>query len=264
MVSDFTITIVFDNNPGVPELIPKWGFAAAVAYDGHTLLFDTGGDGAVLLSNMAALGIDPQAIEDVVLSHAHDDHTGGLQALLAAGSNPAVHLLPSFPGRFKRRVATQTTVIETVPERQVADGMFVTGEIAGKIPEQALVLETGRGMVIITGCAHPGVDRIVARARDLFERPVYLVLGGFHLGSANAGEIAQILSALREMGVQKVAPCHCTGERAIAAFAGEYGDDFIEAGPGRVLVVESTGVIEPGTASGTDGERAAPIAHGHL
>lgn len=76
------------------------------------------------------------------------------------------------------------------------------------------------------------------RAQALFERPIYLVLGGFHLGSAGSGEIARILHALRQMGVEKVAPCYCTGEEAIARFAEEYGEDFIQAGLGRVIVVE--------------------------
>lgn len=233
-----TITIVYDNNAYAPELTTAWGFAAVVAYDSHTLLFDTGGQGAILLRNMNALGINPLAIEHVVLSHAHNDHTGGLQQLLATGARPVVHLLPSFADNFKQQVAAQTKAVETAPGLQMTEGVFVTGEIAEAVPEQALVLATGRGLVIITGCAHPGVDRIVARAQELSDRPIYLVLGGFHLGSANAGEITRILRTLRQMGVQKVAPCHCTGERAIAMFAEEYGEDFIQAGVGRRIVLE--------------------------
>lgn len=233
-----TMTIVYDNNTYAPELTTSWGFAAVVTYDDHMLLFDTGGDGTILLQNMDTLGIAPQAIEHVILSHAHNDHTGGLQELLAAGVYPVVHLLPSFSDAFKQQIASQATVVETVPGGKVTEGAFVTGAISGNVPEQALVLTTGRGLVIVTGCAHPGVDRVVARAQALFDHQVYLVLGGFHLGSANSGEITRILTALRQMGVQKVAPCHCTGERAMAMFADKYGEGFIEAGAGRVIVVE--------------------------
>jgi 7,8-dihydropterin-6-yl-methyl-4-(beta-D-ribofuranosyl)aminobenzene 5'-phosphate synthase len=234
-----TITIVYDNNAYAPALNPKWGFAAVVAHSGRTMLFDTGGDGAVLLSNMAALGIAPETIEHVVLSHAHNDHTGGLQAFLATGARPVVHLPPSFGDSFKRQIGAQTTVVETVPGALVMEDVFVTGELPGQVPEQALVLETDQGLVIITGCAHPGVDRMIARAREIRDRPIYLVLGGFHLGSASTGEVTRILRALRDMGVQQVAPCHCTGERAIAAFADEYGEGFLRAGVGLVIVVES-------------------------
>lgn len=235
----FTITIVYDNNLYAPELTTDWGFAAAVAHDGHMMLFDTGGQGAILLGNMDALGIDPQEVEHVALSHAHGDHTGGLHELLADGIRPVVHLPPSFSQGFKDKVASQTAVVQTTPGMEVMEGVFVTGEVAGSVPEQGLVLETGRGLVVITGCAHPGVDRMVARTRELFEGDIYLVLGGLHLGGAGAGEIARIVESLRRMGVQKVAPCHCTGDQARALFSEEYGDDYIDAGVGRVIVVAS-------------------------
>jgi hypothetical protein len=72
------LTILFDNNPYDPRLQTGWGFAAWIEYGDRVVLFDTGADGAVLLDNMALLGFDPQAIDIVVLSHEHSDHTGGL------------------------------------------------------------------------------------------------------------------------------------------------------------------------------------------
>jgi 7,8-dihydropterin-6-yl-methyl-4-(beta-D-ribofuranosyl)aminobenzene 5'-phosphate synthase len=232
-----TITIVYDNNAYLHGLRTDWGFAAVVAYGGHTILFDTGGQGAILLRNMATLGIDPQTIEHVVLSHTHHDHSGGLYDLLATGVHPVVYLPPCFPQSFKQQVAAQTTIVETAPGMQVVEGVYVTGELAGDVPEQALVLVTGRGLVIVTGCAHPGVDRIVRRARELFDQQVYLVLGGFHLRSAKGGEIARLLRALREIGVQRVAPGHCTGEAATVAFSNEYEEHYLHAGVGRVIEI---------------------------
>ncbi|MFW5943529.1 MAG: MBL fold metallo-hydrolase [Chloroflexota bacterium] len=233
----FTITIVYDNNAYAPGLTTDWGFAAVVAHDGHTLLFDTGGQGPILLDNMRALGIDPQKLEHVVLSHAHGDHTGGLHDLLATGIHPDVHVPPSFSASFKEAVADQTRVVETTPAMQVMEDVFVTGELPGSVPEQGLVLKSDRGLVVITGCAHPGVDRMVARARELFDDPIYLVLGGFHLKSADAAEVTRILGDLRQMGVQKVAPCHCTGDEASALFREAYGEDCIQAGVGKEVVI---------------------------
>jgi 7,8-dihydropterin-6-yl-methyl-4-(beta-D-ribofuranosyl)aminobenzene 5'-phosphate synthase len=234
----FTITVVYDNNAYAHGLTTDWGFAAVVAHGDHTLLFDTGGQGAILLRNMNALGIDPQEVEHVVLSHAHGDHSGGLHDLLATGIRPVVHVPPSFSQSFKAQVSDLTTVVETAPGMEVMESVFVTGELPGSVPEQALVLQTERGLVIITGCAHPGVDRIVARAQELFDEQIYLLLGGFHLRSAGSREIARILGALRQMGVRKVAPCHCTGEHATVLFNKEYGGDTIQAGVGRVIVIE--------------------------
>ena len=78
----------------------------------------------------------------------------------------------------------------------------------------------------------------MARVQELYDQPVCLVLGGFHLGSTSLSDITQILADLRVMGVQKVAPSHCTGEQAIDAVATDYGDDIVEAGVGRNIVVQ--------------------------
>jgi 7,8-dihydropterin-6-yl-methyl-4-(beta-D-ribofuranosyl)aminobenzene 5'-phosphate synthase len=233
-----TITIVYDNNPYDPRLRTAWGFAALVEYRDQTPLFDTGGDGRRLLGNMAILGIDPRSVESVVLSHTHGDHTGGLSALLATGVRPTVYLPPSFSRSFKDRVSQTTVVVEVAPGQSLAEGLFTTGEMGRGIPEQALVIRTDRGLAVVTGCAHPGVVQMTAQAKALFSDPVYLVLGGFHLGSKSDAEISAILAEFRRLGVEKVAPCHCTGERAISRFAAEYGEDFIQAGVGRVITVE--------------------------
>ena len=233
-----TIAILYDNNPFDERLETPWGFAALVEHRGHTLLFDTGGDGPSLLGNMDILEVEPTRIQSVVLSHAHGDHTGGLAALLEVGIHPTVYLPPSFPTSFKQGVAQVTTVVETSPGMVLAEDILTTGEMGGGIPEQAMVIRTASGLVVVTGCAHPGIVKIIEKAKSLFGEPVHLVLGGFHLGSANESELAAILVDFRRLGVEKVAPCHCTGDRAIAMFAEEYGEDFIQAGAGKVIQVD--------------------------
>ena len=93
-------------------------------------------------------------------------------------------------------------------------------------------------LVVITGCAHPGIVAIVERARDMFAQPVRLVLGGFHLGSKSEAEIDAILEDFRRLEVEQVGPCHCTGERAMTRFALEYGKNFIQVGVGSVIKLE--------------------------
>ncbi|MFN2148388.1 MAG: MBL fold metallo-hydrolase, partial [Anaerolineales bacterium] len=233
-----TLTILYDNNPFDSRLRTAWGFSALLEYESSILLFDTGGDAGTLLFNMDVLGKDPSRIESVVLSHIHDDHTGGVDGLLSQGLGATVYVPPSFGTAFKNRIAARVPVVEVTAGLPLAKNVFSTGEMGTSIHEQALVVKTARGLVVITGCAHPGVVSIVARARELFDQPVYLVLGGFHLGNARQAELEEILSSFREMGVQKVAPCHCTGERAIAAFREAYGEDFIPAGVGFSIVIE--------------------------
>jgi 7,8-dihydropterin-6-yl-methyl-4-(beta-D-ribofuranosyl)aminobenzene 5'-phosphate synthase len=237
-----TITIIYDNNLYDRRLKSAWGFSALVEYCDHILLFDTGGDGQILMENMRILKIDPDGIDSVVLSHAHQDHTGGLAALLGTGAKAVVYLLPSFPVSFKRQIEQYTQVGEVSPGQSFAEGLWTTGEIGGPIPEQALVVQTKQGLVVITGCAHPGIIAIVEQAKDMFAEPVRLVLGGFHLGSKNEAEIDAILKDFRRLGVKQVAPCHCTGDYAIARFAAEYGKDFIQVGVGSVIRLDVEGL----------------------
>jgi 7,8-dihydropterin-6-yl-methyl-4-(beta-D-ribofuranosyl)aminobenzene 5'-phosphate synthase len=233
------ITIVYDNHSYVPALRTGWGFAALIESHGSTVLFDTGADSPTLLDNMRALSLDPQAIDAVVLSHAHADHTGGLAGLLDTGVRPTVYLLPTFPAEFTRRLQSRVTVVELDAGRQIVNGVFASGDLDGGIPEQALSVETGRGQVVLTGCAHPGVDRMVSRLASLRRGPVHLVLGGFHLRDSGPDRIAAVIREFRRLGVERVAPCHCTGDRAIEMSAAEYGEGFVRAGAGLVLAREA-------------------------
>jgi len=241
IITFLTITIIYDNNSYDQRLNSAWGFSALVEYRDHTLLFDTGGDGQMLMENMRTLEIDPTRIDSVMLSHAHADHTGGLTALLNTGVNPVVYLLPSFPSSFKNQIEQFTQIGEVFPGQSFTEGLWTTGELGSTTPEQALVIQTAQGLVVITGCAHPGIVAIVEQAKDMFGEPVRLVLGGFHLGSKSEAEISAILTDFRRLEVEEVAPCHCTGQLAMTMFAAEYGDDYIPVGVGSVIRLEVEG-----------------------
>ena len=242
------ITIVYDNRTLDPNLASAWGFSCLVDDD---LLFDTGGDSHTLLSNMAKMGIDPAGITTVVLSHAHGDHTGGLGGLLGTGVRPTVYVPRSFPARFKADVRSLTTLVEVHGPVEIRPGIHTTGEVGRGLVEQALAVETGDGLVVVTGCAHPGVVKMVRRAKESIggRTPprvggdgggeVYLVLGGFHLGGMSKGRVERIIADFRQLGVQKVAPGHCTGDRAIGVFAEKYGEDFTRVGVGCVIPIGS-------------------------
>ncbi len=156
-IENITITIVFDNYPYQEGLGTAWGFSAFITYKNNNVLFDTGAGGNLLLSNMAALDIKPSQVQNVVLSHEHNDHTGGLQALLSAGADPKIFLPPSFSAGFKSQFNRQAEVIEVTPNMQIIERVHTIGEMGGSVPEQALVIDTTRGLIVITGCAHPGV-----------------------------------------------------------------------------------------------------------
>ena len=229
------ITIVYDNDEYDERLKTAWGFSCLVERGGLTLLFDTGGDAPTLLSNMAMLDLDPAGIDIIVLSHIHGDHIGGLGGILAVNKETTVYLLRSFPAGLKEQIGASAHVVEVHEPVEVAEGIYTTGEMGWGILEQALVVETAQGLVVITGCAHPGVVKIVAKAKEIGGGEVYLVMGGFHLVGTSEATIEGIVEDFRKLGVQKVAPCHCSGDLARSIFERAYGEDFIRVGVGSRL-----------------------------
>ena len=233
-----TLTVVYDNNAYDPRLRTAWGFSCLIEYRGQVILFDTGGDSPTLLANMATLGIDPSKIEAVVLSHRHGDHTDGLSGLLPmAGDGLTVFVPQSFSARFKDAVQIKDRLVEVAGPREIGEEVYTTGELGTGIIEQSLAVRTDEGLVVVTGCAHPGIVEVVRKAKALSGDEIYLVLGGFHLGGKSREQIEGILSEFRRLRVRKVAPCHCTGEQAIRMFRQEYGEDFIQAGAGKMIRV---------------------------
>ena len=234
------ITVLYDNTAADSRFQEAWGFAALIEYRGHTLLMDGGGDPRILRRNMDSLGIAPSRIEAIVLTHAHDDHAGGLQALVDSRVRRPLYVLGAFPQAVRDRLGGAFTLVDVAPRHELIPGVFTTGEMtdpAVRIPEQSLVIPTDSGLVIVTGCAHQGIVSIVRRATEMFGGPVHLVLGGFHLIGKSTAEVGRIVSDFRGLGVRRVGATHCTGDAAIARFAEAYGGDYVRLGAGRVLVL---------------------------
>jgi 7,8-dihydropterin-6-yl-methyl-4-(beta-D-ribofuranosyl)aminobenzene 5'-phosphate synthase len=232
------ITVAYNNLPHAAGLATAWGFAAVVETGGRKVLFDTGGDGPTLLANLRRLDISPESIDAVVLSHIHGDHTGGLDGFLERHGDVVVYLPRSFPASLRDAVEGRGARVTLVGGAQrLFATVHSTGEMDGGIKEQALIVDTGAGLVVITGCAHPGIVEVARAARSYLGREIYLLMGGFHLAGESERDLPGTLRALRELGVRKVAPSHCTGSKAIARFQETWGIDFIEGGCGAVIVI---------------------------
>jgi 7,8-dihydropterin-6-yl-methyl-4-(beta-D-ribofuranosyl)aminobenzene 5'-phosphate synthase len=233
-----TITVTYDNNPYDDRLKTAWGFSCLVRLPERVILFDTGGDSSILLHNMEQLQIDPEEIDVVVLSHIHGDHVGGLGGILNQNSDVTVYLPASFPQSLKEEIKLYGAEVQEVHEpRELFEGVYTTGELNGGIREQSLIVKTDQGLVIITGCAHPGVVNVVQKAREIADDKVYLLLGGFHLGGASASKIESIIDSFERLGVERVAPCHCSGDSARRLLQEHYGEDYIECGVGRRITL---------------------------
>ncbi len=235
---DMTITIIYNNISHNKELSTAWGMSCLVEGYDKTILFDTGGDGSVLLSNMKTLDIDPERIDTIVISHDHWDHTGGLWDFLEINPNVTVYLLTSFPKNFKARLKTLGAQPEEVKDAtRICSGVYSTGQLGHLIPEQALVLKTAEGLVVVTGCSHPGIVEIAEKAFRTFNDKIHLITGGFHLKGSSDKEIDSIIKDLKNLGVERIGPSHCTGERAIERFEGAWGENFIDGGCGEKIEI---------------------------
>jgi 7,8-dihydropterin-6-yl-methyl-4-(beta-D-ribofuranosyl)aminobenzene 5'-phosphate synthase len=233
------ITVIYDNNSWDERLKNEWGFACLIESAGKRILFDTGGEGGVLLGNMRSLNIDPEDISIVFISHDHWDHTGGLKELLALDKDATVYLLPSFSGATKETVRNAgAKLVEIDSPAYLCEGIAVTGRLGTAIEEQSLVIETTKGLVVVTGCAHPGIIEIIKHVKQALGQDIYLVMGGFHLGGASEVELRQIIKTFREYGIRKAGPCHCSGELCRELFKKEYKNDFVDIGTGKIISVE--------------------------
>jgi 7,8-dihydropterin-6-yl-methyl-4-(beta-D-ribofuranosyl)aminobenzene 5'-phosphate synthase len=230
---------MYDNNSYQGGLATAWGFSCLIQGTENTMLFDTGGDGSIVLANMQKLGIDPKEIERVVLSHMHWDHLGGVYHVLNTNHQVTLYLPMSFSAHFKDDVRRYGANVVDVREAvRICDQVYSSGELGSKIQEHALFIQTEKGLIVITGCAHPGIINIVQKAKEFLKDEVLLVMGGFHLGGENNAAIKHIVSDFRALGVRYVGPCHCSGDTARQEFEQEYRNNFIPVGVGRVINVK--------------------------
>ena len=202
------LTIVYNNETISEGLKADWGFSCLVETGEGKLLFDTGAKGDILLHNMISLGIAPDTIDEVFISHDHWDHTGGLNDLLKAVGEKRPRIYePDF---------------STEPQ-EFRDGLITTGTMAGGvIEEQSLIVRNKNGLVVLVGCSHPGLDRIVEVARKFGK--IHAVIGGFHG-----------FDRFRTLeGIPLVLPCHCT----------KHKEKILELNPATSLICGAGKVID--------------------
>lgn len=239
IAKDLDLTIIYDNNPYNRELETRWGFSCFIKGLEKTIIFDVGGEGSVLLKNMEKLKIDPKEVDVVVLSHIHYDHIGGLSHFLEKNPNVTVYMPRSLPKSVKDEVRrVNAKLVEVYEPLKICKDVYSTGELGAWIKEESLIIRTNKGLIVITGCAHPGVANIIKKAKEMLKTDIYLVLGGFHLCWMNAFQIKGIIKGVKKEGVKKVSPCHCSGGLARKLFKEAYGEDFILSGAGRRIIIK--------------------------
>jgi len=208
-------TIIYDNTVYKKGLQADWGFSCSVEIkDTPKILFDTGADGSLLLSNMKKLNIDPESFDEISISHAHFDHIGGLSAFLNVNSDVRVYAPASFRG-----IRRAKEVISVSDSLRIHDNVFSTGEL--EHIEQSMAVKTDKGIVIIAGCSHPKMKHIIDAASQFGK--AYAIVGGLH----GFNEYALFEN------FEIICPTHCTQHKA--EIKSLYARETVEGGAGRII-----------------------------
>src|SRR6202171_1385367 len=265
------ITILYDAFGTDPSMSKDWGFSALVEIAGKRILFDTGNNADIFAANVKAKGVDLKTLDFVVLSHRHSDHMAGLNYVLRV--NPTVKIYPpkegfgiygsSLPSGFYRKEETlppemryyggappqvmkfgaawQGANFELIDKTtEIAPGMTLIALVSDtpgtkELKELSLAINTAEGVVLVVGCSHPGIERIVEAAAAINPK-IHLIAGGFHLVAASDEIIAKAVAALKDtFKVENVAPGHCTGEPTFTALKQAFGNRYLYAGLGTSL-----------------------------
>ncbi len=206
--------------------VRRWGLSLLIEED---ILFDAFGDPRVFMGNLRRFRVDVGSIGQVVVSHEHWDHVDGLRPLLAQKPRLKIYLPHNADVALKDKLRhREGDVIEVDGPVGIGRGVRSTGQIGGRyagrdMPEQALVLEARKGLIVVAGCAHPGIMTIVNHVKRSFRQPVHAVIGGFHLKDRSAEDISVEAARLKAAGVEIVVPLHCTGRRAEQVFRHVFG-----------------------------------------
>jgi 7,8-dihydropterin-6-yl-methyl-4-(beta-D-ribofuranosyl)aminobenzene 5'-phosphate synthase len=237
--SPVTVKVIYDNFVFLQGTTADWGYSIVVEGLDKVILFDTGTRPEIFESNIKKTKTDLSGIDLLVISHEHGDHTGGIPYFVKMKTGIQVIIPHSFSESFKKEMTGfgLTPVLAEGPS-ELCKHLYTSGEFEHRIAEQALVLDTKNGLVVMTGCSHPGIVEMLKTIKADFGKNICMVFGGFHLMNKSQEEMETIISEMKSIGLEKCGASHCTGEKQIEMFRMAFGDNYMALGTGNEIIIE--------------------------
>lgn len=272
-VEKLKLTTVVDNAVKSGGLLAEWGFSLFIETDQLNLLFDCGATTTPFFNNIQFLNIELASINKIIISHGHNDHTGCLDTIIKsmplkpeiicgtggwhprfyekrwAGITHKKEYIQSLGAKLlelqqNTHLSKDIICIVNIPMHSEFESIdenlyaYKNGNLIQDTfeDELAVAINTEKGLVIITGCAHRGIVNIVNQATKYTgSNKVHAVIGGSHLMNASQERIDKTVLAFKEMGVEKIVLSHCTGDQATVNFSETFGERFIFNKAGQFL-----------------------------
>jgi 7,8-dihydropterin-6-yl-methyl-4-(beta-D-ribofuranosyl)aminobenzene 5'-phosphate synthase len=243
-MSDIQITTIIDNYAPSSPLYGEHGLSILIESNEKKILMDVG-QSNLFAENAKTLKLNLEEITDLVISHGHYDHTGGLQAFFDKNTTANIYIHPAglknklninkyigIPEHFKTTIKQRATKVTTnteisknihliantkIYDQELTNFQNMNIEENGEIKtdtfedELFIAIIKNNQINIITGCAHRGITNILQTAKDIFDLPINLVYGGLHLRSSGESRRKSIIQKIEEIGINKIVTNHCTG-----------------------------------------------------
>ena len=236
--SPVTIKVIYNNYIKTEGLKSDWGYSIVIEGLDKEILFDAGTKPDIFESNFRKMDLNPDRIDLLIISHEHQDHTGGIPAFVKLKSDIPVIFPNSFSDSFKKKMfgLGLEPILVNEPAK-ICENLYSSGEFDFSIPEHALVLNTKQGLVVMMGCSHPGIVEMLKEIKSTFNKNVYMVFGGFHLLEKSEKEMDTIITEMKALGVVKCGATHCTGDTQIKMIKEAFGVNYFEMGVGNTFII---------------------------
>lgn len=278
MIRKLKITTLVDNYALFGSRFwAEHGLSFLIEADSEKILFDTGQSKEVIAHNLEKLNEDLSDLNYIVLSHGHYDHTGGLEEVARRIGNAKVFAHPNiFDEKYVKRDGKYIRIgipfdIDDLKNSfnfhlneegsEIIKGIRTTGQIPritefehvpkrfyikkndtyindNIIDDQALILETQNGIMVILGCTHSGLINTLYHIKGITGKNEFWgLIGGVHLWSAEEEQLKRTAKALEEFNPRIIGLSHCSGLNAFLYFSKVFGEKVFLNSAGSVIQI---------------------------